>query len=278
MTRIQSIPSRIGELFYLRAFLQYRLAYGFADLRTVRGRVYITYQEAAAVLGLFQDKTESEHALQEVIAAYSRFGQFRFLFVHLILSLSIPAITFWTRFREVLSADFAARHNEAEAIRRTLEDISRYLHSQGASLTHLGLPEPARVERQINLELDVFAQFYDVLQVRSQQAYGMLNQEQRLVYDSVMGSIPTGDCYFFNGKAGRGKTFLVNAICDRIRGEGYIACIIGFTALSVTLYERGRTAHLMFGILVRENASDLQLTISVYSRRAEVFRHAALIV
>jgi hypothetical protein len=34
----------------------------------------------------------------------------------------------------------------------------------------------------------------------------------------------------------------------------------------------------MFGIPVRENASDLQSTISVFSGRAEVLRHAALIV
>jgi predicted ATPase len=142
----------------------------------------------------------------------------------------------------------------------------------------LGLPKPARVERQINLELDAFAQSYDALQVRSQQTYGMLNQEQRLIYDSVMGSIPTGNCYFLDGKAGREKTFLVNAICDRIRGKRHIACITGSIAFSVTLYERGRTAHSMFGIPVRENASDLQSTISIYSGRAEVLQHTALIV
>jgi hypothetical protein len=93
-----------------------------------------------------------------------------------------------------------------------------------------------------------------------------------------MGSIPTGNCYFLDKKAGRGKTFLVNVICDRIRGKGYIACITDFTAFSVTFYERGRTAHLIVGIFVRENALDLQSIISVYSERAEVFRHAALIV
>jgi hypothetical protein len=70
----------------------------------------------------------------------------------------------------------------------------------------------------------------------------------------------------------------MNAICDRIRGEGRITCITGLTALSVTLYERGRTAHSMFDIPVRENVSDLQLTISVFSERVEVLRHAALIM
>jgi hypothetical protein len=71
---------------------------------------------------------------------------------------------------------------------------------------------------------------------------------------------------------------LVNVICDRIRGEGHIACITGLTAFSVTFYERGRIAHSMFGIPVRENALDLQLIISVYFGRAEVLRHAVLIV
>jgi hypothetical protein len=134
------------------------------------------------------------------------------------------------------------------------------------------------VERQINLELDAFAQSYDALQVRSQQTYGMLNQEQRLIYDSVMGSIPTGNCYFLDKKAGREKTFLINAICDRIRDKRHITCITGSTAFSVTLYERDRTAHSIFGIPVRENASDLQSTISIYSGRAEILQHTALIV
>jgi hypothetical protein len=97
----------------------------------------------------------------------------------------------------------------------------------------------------------------------------MLNHKQRFVYDRVIGSIPRGGCYFLNGKAGKKKTFLVNAICNRIRGAGHIACITGLTAFSVTLYERGRTAHSMFGIPVRENASKLQSTISVFSGRAE---------
>jgi hypothetical protein len=66
----------------------------------------------------------------------------------------------------------------------------------------------------------------------------------------MIGSIPTGDCYFLDGKAGREKTFLINAICDRIRGKGHIACITGLTALGATLYKKSRTAYSMFGISI----------------------------
>lgn len=106
----------------------------------------------------------------------------------------------------------------------------------------------------------------------------MFNQEQRLVYDRVMRSIPTGGYYFLDKKAGKEKTFLVNAIYNRIRGVGHIACIIGLTTLSVTFYKKGRTAHSIFSIPVQKNTSDLQSIISIYSGRAEILRHAALIM
>ena len=55
---------------------------------------------------------------------------------------------------------------------------------------------------------------------------------------------------FINGKAGQGKTYLVNAICNTLRLEGKIVVNVGTTALSALLYKRGRTAHSTFGIPV----------------------------
>jgi PIF1-like helicase len=56
------------------------------------------------------------------------------------------------------------------------------------------------------------------------------------------------------------------------------AVLPGSTALSATLYERGRTAHSMFGIPIQENSSDLVSRISLHSGRAELLRQAALIL
>ena len=94
--------------------------------------------------------------MREAVAAYSRPGQLRFLFAHLLLDLPTPAIALWDTFREALSADFALDHNDGEAISLTLNAISRHLRSQGASLSQFGLPEPERVDREVNLELDAF--------------------------------------------------------------------------------------------------------------------------
>ena len=52
-TRIQTVPVREKELFYLRALLQDRPATSFQDLRTVDGLPLQTYQEVAIALGLF---------------------------------------------------------------------------------------------------------------------------------------------------------------------------------------------------------------------------------
>ena len=72
ITRIHSILPRIGELFYLRVLLQHWSAYGFENLRTIHNRLYSTYQEAAAALGLFEDESEAVRAMREAVAAYSR--------------------------------------------------------------------------------------------------------------------------------------------------------------------------------------------------------------
>jgi predicted ATPase len=140
----------------------------------------------------------------------------------LLLDLPTPAITLWEAFREHLFADFALDYNEDKANRLTLQAISRYL--QGASLSQFGLPEPARVDRKVNMELDAFLDRHETLLQQSQESYDMMNVEQRSIYDRIFNSIGMGGCYFLDGKAGRGKTFLVNAICNRIRGEGHIAC------------------------------------------------------
>lgn len=59
--------------------------------------------------------------------------------------------------------------------------------------------------------------------------------------------------YLIEGKAGRGKSFLDHALCSHFRGIGQIVVIAGTTALSASiLYERGRTAHSVFGIPISE--------------------------
>jgi hypothetical protein len=125
--------------------------------------VYNTYQEADKALGFFEDKSEPVCTIKEAVAAYSRPGQLRLFFAYLLLDLLIPAIALWDMFREALSADFLLEYNKNKAIQLTLNTISRYLQSQGASLGQFGLPEPERIDREINLELDTFLGRHETL-------------------------------------------------------------------------------------------------------------------
>jgi hypothetical protein len=95
---MHSIPPKIGELFHALVLFQHRAAFGFEGLRTIRGWVYTTCQEAATVLGLFEDELGATYAMREVMATHSCPGQLRFLFARLIPGLLTPATTLWENF------------------------------------------------------------------------------------------------------------------------------------------------------------------------------------
>jgi hypothetical protein len=67
LCRLQSVPPSQGDLFYLRALLQFHLARSFLELRTVDSP---TYQQAATHLGLFADKNEAVYTLAEAVHAH----------------------------------------------------------------------------------------------------------------------------------------------------------------------------------------------------------------
>jgi hypothetical protein len=54
--------------------------------------------------------------------------------------------------------------------------------------------------------------------------------------------------------------------------------ITGTTVISITYYDRGRTAYLAFGIPIQESDLGLQSKISIHLGRAELLRQAAIII
>jgi chromosomal replication initiation ATPase DnaA len=88
---------------------------------------------------------------------------------------------------------------------------------------------------------------------QSQLAVNQMNPVQAAYYHTILNNCWSNGAhrlYFIDGKAGRGKTFLVRAICDTLCSQADIAIVAGSTALSATLYEHGQTAHSVFGIPV----------------------------
>jgi hypothetical protein len=262
VTRLATISPTHGELFYLRCLLQHCAARSFTELRTVNNIIYHTYHEAAQQLGLFDDMNEGHYALQEAVDSFVLPRQLRFLFARVILE-GYPARPLWNRFNEYLALDLIDSASSVEqGIDLALQDIAELLRDGGRSLTNYGLPEPLIRTLEVAREHDAFVGRYEALAEEALRAKTSFSNDQASVFDAIHNCVELYRQYghrhgiqhlfFIEGRPGRGKTFLVDAICSSLRSDGLIILIVGTTALAATLYERGRTAHSLFGIPVNE--------------------------
>jgi hypothetical protein len=106
----------------------------------------------------------------------------------------------------------------------------------------------------VEQELRVFAPIVGALREDSDHAYMRMTTEQKQVFDYLLCGIHEfrKRCNFIEGMAGRGKSFLIHALCNRIRSEKKVVMIGGSTALSIRSYQRGRTLHNLFHISITE--------------------------
>jgi len=222
LSRINPIHPSQGELFYLCAILQSQPALSFVDAQTVNGEIYETFQEAAIALRLFADRNEAQYAIHEAIhSTLATPHQLRLLFVHLLVNDCIlTPVDLWTTYKEHMAHDFALQLglNIDLALNHALEDLGKSLKEYGKSLSFYGLPEPTTFSAEVRHELESWGRDPVGLSDHAHAAVTHMTHEQRFIYEQIMTSVMTGQSHiaFVDGKAGRGKTFLVNAICNKI--------------------------------------------------------------
>jgi PIF1-like helicase len=246
------LPSR-GELFYLRTLLQHRPANSFLDARTVNGTLHNSYQQAATILGLFADEKEAEYGMREAIHFLKTPRQLRLLFVHLLVNDCILSpVDFWGIFENSLQLDFVLRLPDAPrlATDNALEEIGRYLEEHGKRLANYGLPEPHLHGREVDHEQERWGHDPVSLAARADAAAHRFNAEQRQIYDDVLAAVVThvGLLIFVDGQAGTGKTFLVKALCDKVRSLGLIVLPTATAGYAAQHYNGGRTTHSAFKV------------------------------
>ncbi|KAJ6465569.1 PIF1-like helicase-domain-containing protein [Mycena vitilis] len=90
----------------------------------------------------------------------------------------------------------------------------------------------------------------DLLDQRAENAVAILKQGQLEVYNYALNAVlnTTPLCLFVDGKAGRGKTMLVNTLCDKVRSLGRIVIPTATAAFAAQLYPGGRTTHSAFKV------------------------------
>lgn len=195
--------------------------------------------------------------MKEVVESFCSPSQLRFLFTHILLNIPVAAIKLFDQYQEYLSADYLDQFDTApQVIQYCLPDLSRHLATQSARLSDFGLPDP---EEKVNELFLKNAAFFDQQEDRSNLAtlherllFGEEAEAYHTILDAVESANSDNKCFFLDGKARRGKTFTLNVLVNRLRGRGAVIVISGSTALSITLYERGRTAHSVFRIPVVE--------------------------
>lgn len=122
-------------------------------------------------------------------------------------------------------------HHESQASDLALKEIERYLMALGISLVRCGLPQPTEQRRdtELDIELNYFHRHLTRLRRRADNAVAIMNTDQRYIFDHIMEKIRLAEdsCFSVDGRAGRGKTFLMTSICDCVRSTGGIICIVG---------------------------------------------------
>ena len=209
----------------MRTILQSRAALSFQDARTVNGVIHETFQEAAIALGLFADQNEAQYAIEEAITTLATPRQLRQLFVHLLINDCVLApIDIWTTYQQHMAYDFTLQlaFNIDLALNRSLEDLNKSLEEHGKLLAFYGLPDPISFTAEIRHELERWGRDPIGLRNRAARAVALMTHKQHFIYDEIMSAVLNGESLlaFVDGKAGRGKTFLVNAICDNVRSLG----------------------------------------------------------
>ena len=253
VTRMRSARPSQGELFYLRTILQNQPCRSFKMARTVGDTEYGSFQEAARELGLFADRNEATYAMLEAIQNLRTPRELRVLFVHLLVNECVDApLTLWDIVQEHLAYDFILKNNNTAdlGINLALDDISHLLEEYGKRLSNFGLPEATIHTREVQHELLRWSAVANQLQMRAEVTIRIFNADQLAIYAQILSAITDNRplCIFIDGKAGRGKTTLVNALCDKLRSMGRIVIPTATSAFAAQLYPGGRTTHSAFKV------------------------------
>ena len=79
-----------------------------------------------------------------------------------------------------------------------------------------------------------------------------MTPEQATIFDCIVNAITLNETLlaFVDGKAGRGKTYLINAICNKVCSLGQIVLATPTAAFAAHLYPGGRTTHSTFKVII----------------------------
>jgi len=173
--------------------------------------------------------------------------------------------------------------SEEQILNCTLLMIDKILRSKNSSLDKWkSLPQPIDNNQLISdnqLLQDELSYPQNELRVRHEEWFRQLTEEQRAVYDQIIGSVDSslGGVFFVYGFGGTGKTFLWNILSAAIRSRGDVVLNVASSGIAALLLPGGRTAHSRFSIPINPDEFSI-CKIQPGSDQAELISRASLII
>ncbi|OMP06331.1 DNA helicase PIF1, ATP-dependent [Corchorus olitorius] len=263
--RVIQINACAGDLYYLRLLLNVvRGPKSYEEIRTVKGVLYDTFQAACKAAGLLGNDREWNDAMVEAAHSASP-NVLRWLFVMIVVFCQVSNPSgFFERHWRIMADDIEYRMRlarrdpgfvipEPQLRDLTLSSIEEILFRYGRSLADKNLPSPqdhTTCNSYDRLVLEEMSYDRAGLESDRSQLVGLLNDQQRVIFDFIVGSVnsDSGKMYFIHGHGGTGKTFLWKALLAEVRLSGYIAIAVASSGIASLLLPGGRTAHSRFKI------------------------------
>jgi len=205
--------------------------------------------------------------MQEAVDTFRTPYQLRILFIHLLTNSCVNTpLQLWAEFRHKISEDFIldAMGDVEQGCSKALMQLGTFLQSHGKRLDNYGLLHPIPNSNEVQRELRRWASQAALFQQQVHAGWSTFNPEQRDIFLQVQFAILNNEplLMFVDGKAGRGKTFLVNVLCAWVRASGRIALPTATSAFAAQLYPGGQTTHLTFGVSLYSFTQVFYLTLT----------------
>ncbi|CAD6943211.1 unnamed protein product [Tilletia controversa] len=246
VSRIKAVRPGQGNAYYIRQILLNRPIRTWADMkRSLDGTVHASYREAAERDGLVSSDDEPIQVMQEAVHMHSAPADLRFLLA-LMTHEGAAAPALWDTFKQALSRDFLPYNYNFDSAP--------------------AVPLQQAFQSALNALDSVFVSFglSNIAVAPAAAAYDRFTTHQKHIYDTILTAISDRSpdrLHLIQGRAGRGKTFVIKGIIDYLRGHGKLLAVCGATGLSASAFDRGTTVHKRFTIPVQEDEDEHEITL-----------------
>ena len=173
--------------------------------------------------------------------------------------------------------------SEEQILNATLILIENIMRSKNSTLEKWKtMPKPIDNSDSLldnQLLQDELNYSHDDLRERHDEWFGQMTDEQRSVYDDIIGCVTSkrGRVFFVYGFGGTGKTFLWNILSAAVRSRGEVVLNVASSGIAALLLPGGRTAHSRFSLPINPDEFST-CKIHPGSDQAELIYKSSLII